>query len=208
MGWYPRFLPPGEASVWIPVVEVVVLMRHTPESPERPSVPRAHEVGFSLIETLIAAALLLLVALGILPLFSNSIVNNVQGNLASQTANFAREEAERLRQLPLNHPELTPVGGTELVTDWHYSTAKGEWVLDANWDGSEVDFYHMRTRIRQFSLAAIDMNSGDYEFEDSEAQPSSASADDIDVKEIQVTVESQPAMGGGKATTVRLFKGL
>lgn len=185
-------------------------MRPTDSTPRTPPSARDAQAGFSLIETLIAAALLLLVALGVLPLFSNSIINNVQGNLASQTANFARAELERLRQLPKNHPELTPLTGTELVTVFHYSESKGEWVLDADWNGSEVELYRMTTRIRQFALdganRALDPSTGDYEFEDAEAQSAGAVADDIDVKEIEVTVQSQPGFGGGKSTTLRLYK--
>jgi type II secretory pathway pseudopilin PulG len=169
---------------------------------------RAEQSGFSLIETLIAAALLMLVALGVLPLFSNSIVSNVQGNLASLSANFAREEAERLIQLQFNDPELTPTSGTELESIFHYSESEERWVPDADWAGTETELYAMTTRIRQFSRAAIDNDAGDYEFEDAEVQPASASADDIHFKEIRVTVQSQPGFGGGKTTTILLYKGL
>jgi len=54
------------------------------------------EAGFSLIEVLIAAAVLLLILIGILPLFERSRLNLMQGNLATKTSNAAIDVSERL----------------------------------------------------------------------------------------------------------------
>ena len=59
--------------------------------------------GFSMIEALIAAAILLIIALGLLPLFSRSISDNVSGNDASQATNGSRTEVEEMLQLPFNN---------------------------------------------------------------------------------------------------------
>ena len=56
--------------------------------------------GFTLVEVLIAAAILLVVALGILPLFMRSIVSNMEGSDHTQVANAARARAEEFFQLP------------------------------------------------------------------------------------------------------------
>ena len=52
--------------------------------------------GFSIIEALIAAAILLIIALGLLPLFSRSINDNVSGNDATQATNGSRTQIEEL----------------------------------------------------------------------------------------------------------------
>lgn len=174
---------------------------------DRRAAPAA--AGFSLIETLIAAALLLLVALGILPLFSNSIINNVQGNLASQVANFARDEAERLYQLPFGHPDLSPDGGaTEKTTTSYYSPSQLEWIASADWTGTEKEMFTRTSRVRQFSVQHLNPGAADYEFQDGEALTGSASPDLIHLKEIQVTVQSEPGLGGGKSAVYRVYKSI
>ena len=71
--------------------------------------------GFSMIEALIAAAILLIIALGLLPLFTRSINDNVSGNDASQATNGSRTEAEEMLQLPFNNTRLAvPAGSTQL----------------------------------------------------------------------------------------------
>ena len=64
--------------------------------------PRHSEAGFSLIEGLIAAALLLLVLVSILPLFTQSMLNNATGNDSSYISNAAVDGFERIssRELP------------------------------------------------------------------------------------------------------------
>jgi prepilin-type N-terminal cleavage/methylation domain-containing protein len=91
--------------------------------------PGAAERGFSLIEVLVASALFLVVLLGVIPLFTRSMVNNVQGRDSSTMAAFSRERAEQLLQFPFNNPDVTvPAGSADdsLVTqeDWDDATKR------------------------------------------------------------------------------------
>jgi len=52
------------------------------------------DAGFSIIEALIAAAILLIIALGLLPLFTRSISDNVSGNDATQATNGSRTRSK------------------------------------------------------------------------------------------------------------------
>src|SRR4051812_50016518 len=69
--------------------------------------------GFSLIEVLIAAAIFLIVALGLVPFFTQAIANNRTGADFTQSTNYAKSELERLYALPLSSPDLQVTAGNE-----------------------------------------------------------------------------------------------
>ncbi len=71
---------------------------------------RTHERGFSLIETLIATAILLSAAVGLLSLFAVAIAQNEQqGNIAPRTIEYSQDKMEQLMALNYNDAGL---GGT------------------------------------------------------------------------------------------------
>lgn len=69
--------------------------------------PRRREAGFSLLEVLIAAALLGLIAVGVLPLFTQSMANNRAGSDATRVSTFAIDRTEDLAQVRFNAPEVS-----------------------------------------------------------------------------------------------------
>ena len=159
--------------------------------------PTSAPRGFTVIEVLIASVLLLMIAIGVLPLFTRSMVSNAEGFDHSRVANFARARGEEFFQLPFNSPELTLTGGNERVFDEHYSQNKKRWVDGAAVEDGDNALWTRTTTIRQFGV-------------DDLTAPLDESASEINVhlKEITVTVESTRAgpLGVGKAITVRLFK--
>src|SRR6476469_2431083 len=93
----------------------------------RSSMP-ADERGFSLLEVMIASAVFLIVAIGLLPLFARSISNNLGGREAPDVANLGRSQVEELFQLTFNHPSLTvPSGQTVLTTTAYFSKKDSVW---------------------------------------------------------------------------------
>lgn len=64
--------------------------------------------GFSLLEALLAAALVLVITLGIMPLFTTSIVQNVSGRESTLSSNYSRSTAEEMISLPLDRELLRP----------------------------------------------------------------------------------------------------
>lgn len=81
-----------------------------------PVARRSAEAGYSVVEGVIAAALMLIVTIGILPLFSRAMLNNVKGNDSTRQANGALTEFERSSGLPFNGGAMTvPDGVDELV---------------------------------------------------------------------------------------------
>jgi prepilin-type N-terminal cleavage/methylation domain-containing protein len=68
---------------------------------------RRREAGLTLIEMLIAVALLGIVLLGIAPLFIASVRSNYAGNEYTSIHNLARDRLEQLMNLPIADAQLT-----------------------------------------------------------------------------------------------------
>jgi prepilin-type N-terminal cleavage/methylation domain-containing protein len=68
---------------------------------------RRREAGLTLIEMLIAVALLGIILLGIAPLFIASVRSNYAGNEYTSIHNLARDRLEQLMNLPVTDPQLT-----------------------------------------------------------------------------------------------------
>ncbi len=72
---------------------------------------RSSVAGFSLVEGLVALAVLMTVTIGLIPLFTQSMVNNTAGRHLTQAANFSTDTFENLLQLPINNDLLTLANG-------------------------------------------------------------------------------------------------
>jgi type II secretory pathway pseudopilin PulG len=157
----------------------------------------------SIVEVMIAAALLLVIALGILPLFTRSIISNRQGLDSTEVSNMARTQMEEYTQLPFNHLLLTvPDGETELVLEQHYSENDDRWKPGADPAGGDNALFTRTTTIRQFGIdlaAASGLTA---------AIPGGSSPATIHLKEIQVNVLGQAGgpLGPQKQITTRVFK--
>ena len=163
------------------------------------------ERGFSLIEVLVAAALMLVVALGILPLFTRSMSNNLQGNDYMQVSNIAKSELERLYELPFTSPELE-VEGTERVRVQHMKMGSDIWEAGTGPTSPPVQWRRTST-VRQFSLAGlVDADNNGY-FDS--PLPAGSAETFIHVKEISVLVEGGRTggpLGVGKRVLLRTLK--
>lgn len=69
------------------------------------------DAGFSLVEALIASALVLMITLGIMPLFTHAVVQNVSGKESTISTNYSRSSTEELIALPLDREILRPPDG-------------------------------------------------------------------------------------------------
>ncbi len=148
--------------------------------------------GFSLIEVLIAAFILLIIALGLMPIFTRSISMNLSGNDSTQLSNIARSSLEELVQLDFNSAPLTITAGTELVTVQYWQASSKSWQngpaprsADAPWERT--------IRVRQFGMSDLQDVNEDGEFDS--PRDASAGPTDIHAKEVQVRVESNRALG-------------
>src|SRR5436305_13986434 len=100
-------------------------MRETSRPPAHG--PAAGEAGFSLVEALVATGILLVIAIGVIPLFASSILNNTRGSDSTVSTNHSRSQVENLLQLPFNSPSLSvPATVSQAETDeWWAPGATG-----------------------------------------------------------------------------------
>lgn len=160
------------------------------------------EKGFSLIEVLIAAGIFLIVALGIVPFFTQAIVNNRAGADYTQSTNYAKSELERLYSLPFSSPDLQVTAGSSAVTVRYFSLATQTWVTAIT--GTDVALWTRTVTIRDYDISAM-LAGGAV----SDALPAGTPATFVNAKQIEVKVQSGRAggpLGGGKQATLSVFK--
>lgn len=168
--------------------------RHATTTPAR----RSSAAGFSIVEVLVAAVILAIIALGLIPLYTRSIRSNVEGFDYTQVSNFAKSRAEEYMQLPFDAPQLTVApGDTDLEAVDFYSDAERKWV-DAL-DGGDVALFTRTTTVRQFHTS--DLND-----------PLDGVSDQASLKEVTVEVQGSRAagspLGPGKSIAIRVMKAL
>lgn len=171
---------------------------------------RTRETGFSLIEAVIAAFLLLVIALGLIPLFSRSIVDNSSGNDATQASNHGRTQLEELIQAPFNNRRLAvPPGQNFSQTSDSWTQGNPDELGDASegwWPGVPADrgqiLWRRWTRVRQYSIGDLDDGVLNRPL-DGGMQPNF-----VHLKEIEVVMDSQRSavIGGGRDFTLRVIK--
>ncbi|HYX26835.1 MAG TPA: hypothetical protein VFC23_21965 [Thermoanaerobaculia bacterium] len=174
--------------------------------------PHAAAAGFSLIEALIAAAILLIIALGLIPLFSRAITDNVNGNDATQATNGSRTQLEEMLGLPFTNTRLTvpPAADVGATTD---SFAQGDVKKtgDADegwWPGTPTDkgvvLWTRTTQVRQYSVN--DLATDPY-FDQplrGDTQPTF-----VQLKEVTVVMSNAKLgsiLGSGQGITLRILK--
>lgn len=171
------------------------------------------EAGFSMIEALIAAAILLIIALGLIPLFTRSIIDNNSGNDATQVTNHGKTQLESLIQLPFNHQRLEVPGGSNVAQaaeTWTTGALNQAGDPNERWwpgttppAGSGEALWTRRTRVQQFSIGDLDdgvLNN---------PQPGGTQPVFIQLKELEVQLENGKRgtlLGGNQALTVRVVK--
>lgn len=157
--------------------------------------------GFSLIEALMAAVVVLMIAVGVLPMFTRATINNVAGIDYTRVTNEARSRGEEFFQLAFNSEPLTLLVGSDRVYDEYFALETDEWkdgtLADATSAG-DTPLWTRTTTIRQFNVgdltAPLDV---------------SASPGNVHLKEIVIQVQPVllgSALGVRKQISVRLMK--
>ncbi|MDX1501678.1 MAG: prepilin-type N-terminal cleavage/methylation domain-containing protein [Thermoanaerobaculia bacterium] len=168
--------------------------------------PAPVERGFSLLEALVASALLLMIVVGVLPLFTRATIDNLTGFEASQIANLARSQMERCLEHDFDHPEMSiPTGRSRRETVEHYSAAARRWKTGSTAAGGDRAVWVRTTTVRQYHVSAL----SDGELEESEALPGGAPAEHVHLKEITVRLDNRAGGSVARPTqtiTLRLFK--
>jgi prepilin-type N-terminal cleavage/methylation domain-containing protein len=171
-------------------------IRRTPDAGGR-------ESGFSMVESLIAAAIIGIVAIGILPLFTRAMVDNMAGADYTRVTNYAKSKEEDFTRMPLLQQTIqVPAGQTQLLTTEYMDPASLYWV--ATKPPNPLAVWTRITTYTQYNLYDTD---DDKMFNNPLAGGSGI--DTVHVIQGQVQVKSISAIGplGGRRTTlVRYLK--
>jgi prepilin-type N-terminal cleavage/methylation domain-containing protein len=163
---------------------------------------RRQERGFSVVEVLIASAIFLIIAIGILPLFAQAIRNNMAGRDATDVSNLGKSREEELLKVPFDSL-VVPAGQTVGVTEEYWSLSAKKWVTGTT---TTTDALWLRTtRIRQYSISdLLDNGVADTPL------PGGTPAGQIHFKQIEVEVRSanQNLLGSGKSLTLRMLRAI
>ena len=122
----------------------------------RRSTRQPPELGMSLIEVLVAVAIMTIIALGIIPLFMRSIRQNREGANYTEVTNVGRSALEEFVQLDFNAPELTIVAGSDLRSRQVYDRGLERWVdstaaIPAATDATKPHVYERWITVEQFA---------------------------------------------------------
>jgi Tfp pilus assembly protein PilV len=170
----------------------------------------AGEAGFSMIEALVAGVILLIISLGLIPLYSRSIGNNLTGNDALQSTNFGRAELEEMIQLPFNNQSLTVPAGVTLgstVQSWTQGSAsvgddKEGWAAGSAPSGRGAILWQRTVRVRQYGIS--DLEDGQL----NNALPGGTQPIFVHLKEVEVQLDSgrRGGMVPARPLTLRVLK--
>ena len=155
---------------------------------------RPRPMGFTMVEVLVAGALLMVITLGTLPLFTRALRDNRSGAESTEVSNAARSGLEEFFQLPWDAARLVLAA----LPDCDPATCAVPADDPARW--TRV------TCVRQFSNDDV---TDDGELADDEALAFDADPSQVHLKEIVVRVASarqSPVFGPAKRITVRTLK--
>ena len=173
--------------------------------------------AFTLVEMIITSLLVGVIVLGIVPLFTRAVTNNVYGADASQLASFLRSGAERIQQRSANAAAFGTEGNPVLYFDTgkRSSTTKADdilgdekWVPELDDDGTatEPEGIFLWTQERQvIGYSVADVFRGNIKVGGGDlvplGNPKLFDNPDVftaqpDVREFRMTVQS---LRGGKA---------
>ena len=118
----------------------------------------AAQDGSSLVEVVVSAALLLILAIGVLGALDHADARGAEQKAKSIAGNLAQTEQERLRSLPLQELSNNHSTSTEIVNGARFDTeSRAEWVTDATGEancatGSSADYLRITTTVTSTSL--------------------------------------------------------
>lgn len=153
------------------------------------------QAGFSLLETLIAAALLMLILIGILPLFERSRMNLLQGYDASRVSNAATENFEQLLALPFLSFDTNLPDGADRGTRTDFWLLEGDRWAAAVPVGDRAQFQRFTT-IDQFGVSSVVDDDEDL-FDAGTELPGGTVAADIHYKRLTTDIVNPRVDGPG-----------
>jgi hypothetical protein len=181
----------------------------TAATPSRPR-SRSAEAGFSLVETLIASVIILVILVGVLPLFERSRLNIVQGNDASNVTNATVDGLENWLSLPFNGQDVTLTAGDTLTRTDFWLLDGNRWVPDMTIFPADRSQYTRTLTLDQFNISDISDDPGTVsQLEDDEREPFDTPPGQVHLKRIRADIASARFGGPGaplySVTTIQSY---
>lgn len=143
------------------------------------------QAGVTLLEALIALLLLMVVALGLVPVFTRSIASNAQGNSSTTATNLARSQMEALLQVRFDAAALAVPAATTARTSHEYlAPASARWAPGEPPPGAAA-LWRRTVEVRQYAASDL-LADGALDT----PLDGSAPAAQVQLKEIRVRVRS------------------
>ena len=176
----------------------------------------------SLLEVLIATAVMLVIALSILPLLLRSLANNHRGAEATQVSAFATAQLDELLQMPFDKGSLV-IGDGVSEKAWVErqllsaavetpqliaQTPNERWQTDDATAG-EVVQWERSVQIQQFSLSDIEADPVSGISSLDTPLTGNTAAELVHLKQVEVRVRGgreAGALGAGQDLTIRVLK--
>jgi len=163
---------------------------------------RTKQRGFSVVEVLIASAIFLIIAVGVLPLFTQAIKNNLAGQDATDVSNLGKSKLEELLQVPFD-ALVVPAGQTVGETKEYYSVKDKVWRTGVP-PSTDPALWLRNVKISQYSLADLRDNGAL-----NTPLVGGTSNTQVHLREIIVEVQGTRgggALGVGKKLTLRMLR--
>jgi type II secretory pathway pseudopilin PulG len=140
--------------------------------------------GFSVVEVLIAAGIFLIIAIGVVPMFTSAILRNRAGSESTSLNHMGLSRAEEVLELNFNDPTLQPA-----TTQEYYSRLSRRW-LPGTPTAADPGLWLRSTTITQFNVSDL-LDDGILN------TPLPAGSDPvfIHVKQVQVAVQHARVAG-------------
>jgi len=149
-----------------------------------------------MIEALIATAVLMIIAIGMIPLFARSMINNALGNDYTQASAHGLTGLEKDWKIP---PESVDLGVAQRAQYVRKGLASGTAVTDLDWTytapaSTDTVLWTRTTQLRLFPISALD----DGELTADEAVPIGSSTATYQVMETTTLMDSGKLSSGSR----------
>lgn len=115
--------------------------------------------GYSLVEVLLGLTILMVALVGLMPLFSKSIQQNLEGKQSTEATGHGRTELEALLQVDFNNWLVEVEAGSERALHLYWTEGNPAKYGDEYWTETDpaptVAGWEMDSVVRQFGITAV-----------------------------------------------------
>lgn len=184
--------------------------------------------GYSLVEVLLGFVILLIALIGLLPLFTRSIMQNTEGKQSTDATGFGRTELENLMQVDFNNWLVTVTAGSERNQQLFWNNGSTDILGDEFWTDTdpvpagELSTWLLDTTVRQFGIQGVrddnldgimevveGLEDADLDGDPDSPLPAGTAPAFVHLKTLDVTLQNRATavtLGGATQLELKTFK--